>query len=70
MQIERVLDGQHVVASRLGPPELLKVPQHVGVLGGDVDRLGEVVGEPEQVPAVAVEVAAALEQLHLVDDAL
>ena len=62
---EAVVERQHLVAPRLGPPELDQGLHEFGMVGGEVVRLGEVVLEVEQCPVVLVEVVAPRHQVTL-----
>ena len=56
---EGVVEREHVVALGLGPPRVDQLLQALRLLGREVARLGEVVGEVEEQPVVLVELAAA-----------
>ena len=56
-----------MVAFGLGVPQLAQPPHPLGLVVGPVVRLGEVVRQVEQLPAVLVEVAAAGRQFLFVE---
>src|SRR5262249_60277835 len=62
---ETVLERKDLVAACLGPPQLHETADDVGMLTGEVARLGRVVVEAEERPVVAVEVVAPGDALAL-----
>ena len=54
-QEEAAVERQHVVLAGLHPPARDHLAQLLGVLGGEVVRLGRVLGDVEQLPAVRVQ---------------
>ncbi len=60
-------NGENLVAFGLGPPQFGQLAQPCGFLVGAVHRLGEVLRQVEELPAILVEVAAPGGRLLLVE---
>jgi hypothetical protein len=52
-----IIQRQHLVRARLGPEQLLELPQPGGMLCGDIVRLAEVFVEMIELPRLGAELA-------------